>query len=142
MDRLLEKGANVNANVAQYYGRTAHQAASEGGHLAVVDRLLEKRANANAKATRSSGRTALQAASEGGHLAVVNRLLEKGANVNAEGCTVERKNGPTGSIAARPSCDSGTIAERRCNEIKCNQPPRCDLITDCTDIPFRSLHPR
>ena len=50
-------------------GRTALQAAAEGGYLDVVERLLREKANVNA--ARSDGRTALQAAAEGGHLDVV-----------------------------------------------------------------------
>jgi len=103
VDRLLGKGANVNAEGTEYYGsiggrpscgggsasreggqrqrrgssylgRTAPQAASEGGHLAIVDRLLEKGANVDAEAAGVLGNTAMQAASERGHLAVVERL--------------------------------------------------------------------
>jgi hypothetical protein len=39
IERLLTSGANVNAEPAGNNGRTALQAASEGGHLAVVERL-------------------------------------------------------------------------------------------------------
>ena len=74
VDRLLEKGANVNVEAAVILGRTAPQAASEGGHLAIVDRLLEKGANVDAEAAGVLGNTAMQAASERGHLAVVERL--------------------------------------------------------------------
>jgi len=74
----LEKGADVNAAPASWCGRTALQAAAEGGHLAVVDRLLEKGADVNAEPT-AYGRTALQAAMEGGHHAVVKRLYRAGA---------------------------------------------------------------
>ncbi|OCL01600.1 hypothetical protein AOQ84DRAFT_383587, partial [Glonium stellatum] len=81
VERLLQKGANVNA-VGDY--RTALQAAAEGGHLAVVERLLQKGADVNAAAAAGyHGRTALQAAAEGGHLAVVERLLQEGADINA-----------------------------------------------------------
>ncbi|EXL40290.1 hypothetical protein FOCG_17178, partial [Fusarium oxysporum f. sp. radicis-lycopersici 26381] len=61
------------------YGRTALQAASEGGHIQVVERLLEAGANVNAAAAARYGRTALQAASAGGHIQVVKRLLNAGA---------------------------------------------------------------
>jgi ankyrin repeat protein len=67
---------------AKYKGRTALQAAAEGGHLEVVQRLLEAKADVNA-AGSDGGRTALQAAAGGGHLEVVQRLLEAKADVNA-----------------------------------------------------------
>ena len=59
---------------ALFDGRTALQAAAEGGHLEVVDRLLAAKAEVNA-AAGYGGRTALQAAAGGGHLEVVDRLL-------------------------------------------------------------------
>ena len=59
-------------------GRTALQAAAEGGHLAVVERLLQWNADVNAAAAGYDGRTALQAAAEGGHLVVVERLRAAG----------------------------------------------------------------
>ncbi|KAK3352190.1 ankyrin repeat-containing domain protein [Lasiosphaeria hispida] len=91
INSLLEAGADVDVvdglgNTALLWavrGRTALQAASEGGHLQVVDRLLSTRADVNAAAAYSGGRTALQAASEGGHLQVINQLLGAGADVNA-----------------------------------------------------------
>ncbi|KAI5844239.1 hypothetical protein BZA05DRAFT_409495 [Tricharina praecox] len=73
----------MNSAPAEWSGRTALQAASGGGHLAVVDRLLENRVGFKAPPARFNGRTALQAASAGGHLAVVDRLLDRGADVNA-----------------------------------------------------------
>jgi len=62
VNRLLEKGANVNAAPAEEGGRTALQGASEGGHIEVVNRLLEKGANVNAEPAYRGGRTALQGA--------------------------------------------------------------------------------
>ena len=84
VNRLSEKGANVNAEPAWKKGGTALQGASEEGHLEVVNRLSEKGADVNAEPAWKKGRTALQEASEGGHLEVVNRLSEKGAEVNAK----------------------------------------------------------
>ncbi|KAJ0135112.1 Glutathione S-transferase psoE [Fusarium oxysporum f. sp. albedinis] len=83
VDRLLNAGADVNAAAAAEEGRTALQAASEGGHIQVVERLLEAGANVNAAAAAEEGRTALQAASAGGHIQVVERLLNAGANISA-----------------------------------------------------------
>ena len=82
VERLLAEKADVNAT-EEYGGRTALQAAAEGGYLAVVERLLQEKADVNAAATYG-GRTALQAAAGGGHLAVVERLLQEKANANAK----------------------------------------------------------
>jgi hypothetical protein len=79
--KLRQAKADVNA-AAGWSGRTALQAAAEGGHLEVVEKLLEAKAYVNA-AAGWSGRTALQAAAEGGHLEVVEKLLEAKADVNA-----------------------------------------------------------
>jgi len=54
-------------------GKTALQAAAEGGHLAVVERLLQEKANVNA-APGKDEMTAIQMAAEAGHRVVVDRL--------------------------------------------------------------------
>jgi ankyrin repeat protein len=83
VQRLLEKGADVNAQ-GGYYGN-ALQAASVKGHDQIVQLLLEKGADVNAQGDRGGYYgNALQAASAGGHDQVVQRLLEKGADVNAQ----------------------------------------------------------
>ncbi|RCI15228.1 hypothetical protein L249_6927 [Ophiocordyceps polyrhachis-furcata BCC 54312] len=84
IERLLAKGADINAELDVTGGGTALQAASEGGQLKAIEWLLAKGADVNAKPSISEGRTALQAASEGGHLEVIERLLAEGADVNAE----------------------------------------------------------
>ena len=68
MNKLMMAKADVNAKVAERFGRTDIQAAAESGHLEVVEMLLTAKADVNAKATGCSGRTALQAAAESGHL--------------------------------------------------------------------------
>ncbi|KAH6661738.1 ankyrin repeat-containing domain protein [Halenospora varia] len=89
---LLEKGADVNAQGGEYgnalqaasiedYEATCIQAASAGGHEAIVALLLEKEANVNAQGGEYGN--ALQAASARGHEANVILLLEKGADINA-----------------------------------------------------------
>ncbi|EAQ87533.1 predicted protein [Chaetomium globosum CBS 148.51] len=81
VDVLLDPdvgGAEVNAPPARYMGRTALQAACEGGDVHVVRRLVEVGAAVDAPAAWSSGRTALQAAAEGGHGEVVRVLLGVG----------------------------------------------------------------
>jgi hypothetical protein len=96
VERLLQEKVDVNA-AARGNGRTALQAAAEGGRLAVVEQLLQEKADVNAAAAEWSGRTALQAAAEGGHLAVVERLLQEKADVNA---AAARDNGRTALQAA------------------------------------------
>jgi ankyrin repeat protein len=72
---LLNHKADVNAQGGLY--GTALQAASCGGHEAVVQLLLDYKADVNAQGGHYG--TALQAASYGGHEAVVRLLLERGA---------------------------------------------------------------
>ena len=79
VQRLLEKGANVNA---MSDGRTALVLAAIRGHEAVVQLLLENGADVNAD---EMGRTVLMWAAFGGHEVVVRLLLENGADVNAKG---------------------------------------------------------
>jgi ankyrin repeat protein len=71
--------ADINADPCYTYGRTALQAAAEGGHLAVVERLIQEKADINAKPATISGRTALQAAIYNGHNGVVQILSAAGA---------------------------------------------------------------
>src|SRR5947199_122672 len=73
VERLLKEKGNVNAAEAKVDGRTALQAAAEGGHLAVVERLLQEKANVNA-APGKDEMTAIQMAAEAGHRVVVDRL--------------------------------------------------------------------
>jgi ankyrin repeat protein len=81
VERLLEKGANVNAQ-GGFHGNALY-AAAEQGHIDIVQRLLEKGADVNAQGEFYGN--ALQAAAKGGHLEIIQRLLEKGADVNAQG---------------------------------------------------------
>ena len=83
VDKLLSKGADVNAPAKLIDGRTALQAAAERGHMEVVGKLLAEGADVNAAAGQLDGRTALQAAAGQGHLEVVEKLLAEGANINA-----------------------------------------------------------
>jgi ankyrin repeat protein len=66
---LLSADADVNAGPS-YSGRTALQAAAEGGHVDVVLMLLQAKADVNAAPAPERGRTALQAAAEGGYTIV------------------------------------------------------------------------
>ncbi|KAJ5715330.1 uncharacterized protein N7483_012511 [Penicillium malachiteum] len=80
LSMLLKAGADVEA---KFNGRTALQAAAQGGHLEVLQVLLAAKANINAAPAINGGRTALQAAAEGGHLEVIQVLLGAKADVNA-----------------------------------------------------------
>lgn len=76
VERLLGANAHVNAPAAGDGGRTALQAAADGGHLPIVDRLLAANADVNvAPAAGWSGRTALQEAVANGHLEIIQKLL-------------------------------------------------------------------
>ncbi|KAJ5701286.1 proteasome regulatory particle subunit [Penicillium malachiteum] len=81
---VLDKGADVNAVPAKGSGRTAIQAAAEGGHKEVVQLLLDEGADINAGLAFYSGRTAIQAAAGGGHKEVVQLLLDERADINAD----------------------------------------------------------
>ena len=59
------------------------QAASAGGHVAVVWLLLEKDVDVDMQGGECG--SVLQAALAGGHMAVVWLLLEKDTDVNAQG---------------------------------------------------------
>jgi ankyrin repeat protein len=61
VENLLAAGARTDD---RWHGRTALQAAAEGGHIDVVNRLLTAKAEVNAAAAGDGGRTALQAAAE------------------------------------------------------------------------------
>jgi ankyrin repeat protein len=86
IDHMIQEIAGQTDKGLVYYfkrsGRTALQAAAEGGHLAVVERLIQQKADVNAAASEYSDKTALQAAARGGHLAVVERLIQDKADVN------------------------------------------------------------
>ena len=79
---LIEKGANINAKVEDYFGN-ALQAASYLGHDKVVQILLDRGGDINAQGGMCSN--ALLAASSGGLDKVVQILLDKGADFNAQG---------------------------------------------------------
>ena len=67
--------ADFYAQRGGYYGN-ALQAASAGGHSAVVEMLLAKGADFNAQ--DGDYCNALQAASAGGHVNIIRPLLEQG----------------------------------------------------------------
>ena len=75
------EGGAADEPPSEYCGRTALQAAAEGGHKEVVQMLLAAHAEANALASKDSGRTALQAAAGGGHKEIVEVFLATGADI-------------------------------------------------------------
>ncbi|SLM36361.1 P-loop containing nucleoside triphosphate hydrolase [Lasallia pustulata] len=81
--RLLEKGANVNAQGGVY--GNALQAAVFRGNVKLVQLLLNEGADVNAQGGEYGN--ALQAAASGGRVEIVQLLLNNGADVNAQGGT-------------------------------------------------------
>ncbi|KAI9765695.1 MAG: hypothetical protein M1839_005400 [Geoglossum umbratile] len=79
---VLQKGADVEAKDES--GKTALQAAAEGGNIEVVRVLLAAKAKVNAPVYNAPGRTPLQAAAGGGHIEVVEALLAAKATVNVD----------------------------------------------------------
>lgn len=81
VQRLLEKGANVNAQGGEY--GNALYAAVKGGHLDIVHQLLKKGADPNTQGGYYGN--ALQSAAQRGDPEIVQSLLENRADVNAQG---------------------------------------------------------
>ena len=96
---LLAAHAQVNALASRDSGRTALQAAAEGGHKEIVEVLLA--ANADVNARTSESRTPLQAAAEGGHREIVEVLFAAGADVNAPASR------PSGRTALQAEMEGG-----------------------------------
>jgi hypothetical protein len=80
VQRLIEKGADVNAQGGRY--GNALQAASSGNQK-IVKLLIENGADVNAQGGEYGN--ALYAASSNGNQEIVKLLIEKGADVNAQG---------------------------------------------------------
>ncbi|KAI9172744.1 Ankyrin repeat domain-containing protein [Paramyrothecium foliicola] len=81
---LVEFGADVNAEAAAAYGRTALQAATSNpeASVAMVKFLLSQGAAVSAPAAHTGGLTALQGAAIQGHINIALTLFEAGANPN------------------------------------------------------------
>ena len=104
VERLLDNGADVNAQ-GGFFGNALQAAScSSGDNVEVVKLLLERGADVNAQG--GSCGSALQAAScsSGDNVEVVKLLLERGADVNAQG-------GSCGSALQAASCSSGDNVE-------------------------------
>jgi ankyrin repeat protein len=85
---LLDYGADVNEAAAEFFGRTALQAAAllrpGPKKMAIVNLLLERSADINADpAAEEGGVTALQAAAIAGDLMLAELFISHGADVNA-----------------------------------------------------------
>jgi len=81
---LLDKGADVNAQLGGYFG-SALAAAVRQGNEAIVRLLLDKGADVNAQLGGSYGSALAAAAAYGSNVAIVRLLLENGADVNGRG---------------------------------------------------------
>lgn len=83
---LLDNKVNVNSLSSD--GRTALQAALEGGNIVVVKLLLDNGADVHARL--SNGRTPWIAAVEGGSIGIVKLLLDSGADGHSRHSVVGR----------------------------------------------------
>lgn len=81
VEKLVEKGADVNAPARSSRGATALQYAAMNGNFEIVRILCKARADVNAAAAYYDGRTAIEGAAEWGRLDMVWYLLEAGADV-------------------------------------------------------------
>jgi ankyrin repeat protein len=82
--KLLDAGAEVNAECDKEYGSALQVAARNGEKMeGTVRLLLETGADVNTRGGYYG--TAVQAAAVGPHETVVRLLLETGADVNAQG---------------------------------------------------------
>jgi ankyrin repeat protein len=102
--KLLEAGADVNAQISGDYG-SALAAAAEQGNEVIVRLLLEAGADINAQISGSYG-SALAAAAVRGDEETVRLLLEAGADVNAE------MSGHYGSVLAAAAVEGNEAAVR------------------------------
>ncbi|KAI5464236.1 ankyrin repeat-containing domain protein [Mariannaea sp. PMI_226] len=88
---MLEQRINVNAFSAEEdykIRRTAIQAASQKGDIALMGLLINLGANVDAKAWKFQGATALQYAVTSGFIGAVKLLIESGADCNAPGASI------------------------------------------------------
>lgn len=103
---LLAYGANVHAPAHWPFGRTALQAASENGNIALFQLLLATTTgpqwwtSISAPPSPIGGRTAIQAAAGNGHIEMVRYLLGLGADINGP---TAQKHGATALQAAARS---------------------------------------
>ena len=82
--KLLEAGAEVNAEPMQINGATALQFAAMLGHFEMLRILLEANADINAPPGLYGGRSAIEGAAEWGRLDLVRYLLDIGADVRGK----------------------------------------------------------
>lgn len=95
VNKLLERGADVNAPALDRLGKTALQSIcawnpstseERARKTRIVHLLLDRGADVNAAPADWCGRTALQIAAKAGELELVALLLHHGADVNAPPC--------------------------------------------------------
>ena len=82
VDRLIQDGANVNANDESLNTPTPLHMAVREGKSDIVDRLIQAGANVNPDNESLDTPTPLQIAVKEGNLDIVDRLIQAGANVN------------------------------------------------------------
>lgn len=120
MKALVSQGVDINALDPGWYGLTALQAATKGGHTSVVEFLLSAGADPNTPGGNNGGRTArkqshlsvpvkllisstVQVAAYFGHLSILDLLLAHGAQINEPAA---RYNGRT---ALQAACETGNV---------------------------------
>lgn len=80
-NKLLDRGADVNARSTNPMKNTPLHAAAAGGRTDIIELLLKRGADPNA--TQEGGWTSLHSAAQAGNRAMVEVLIAHGANVNA-----------------------------------------------------------
>ncbi|OLN96709.1 Ankyrin-1-like protein 2 [Colletotrichum chlorophyti] len=85
LERLLQRGADVNTPAHTHIGATALQLAAIQGFFGLVQKLLGLGADPNAPGAETLGRTALEGAAERGRLDTVQLLLNAGVETEGNG---------------------------------------------------------
>lgn len=83
VERLLDEGADVEAQPFDMYSAPPLHFAALAGDLELVRLLLDRGASVDSKELRH-GSTALHVAASRGHIEIVQHLLQRGAEVNVK----------------------------------------------------------